>query len=269
WSTIAARLPGRTDNEIKNYWNTHIRKRLLKSGIDPVTHTPRLDLLDLSSILRSSICNSPQLMNMSGLLGLQSLVNPDLMRLLNTLITSQRERQDYSLQNLQDNQVPKPQNQNHQFSSFQPNHQMQSSNHQQTPLLTASSTAAFAQFLNEAQQVLQCNTIEQSNTTNLDSQNSQHTMRQNHTVGFTSKSTENFGHYQSNQDYGSDQLFINSLPGNSNLQLNNYFNQDSFGFSSSQTPMNSSNTTEDDRDSYCSDLLQFQIPDMLDINGFM
>ncbi|RZC65498.1 hypothetical protein C5167_009189 [Papaver somniferum] len=274
WSTIAARLPGRTDNEIKNYWNTHIRKRLLKSGIDPVTHTPRLDLLDLSSILRSSICNSPQLMNISGLLGLQSLVNPDLMRLLNTLVTCQRGRQDYSLQNLQDNQVSKPQNQNHQFSSFQPNHQMQSSNHQQTPLLAASSTAAFAQFLNEAQQVLQGN--EQSSSINLDSVNSQHTMRQNHNVGFTSNSTENVVHFQSNQDYGSDQVFINSLPGNSNFQLNNYINQDSFGLNSvlstptsSQTPMNSSNATEDERDSYCSDFLQFQIPDMLDINGFM
>lgn len=28
WSLIAGRLPGRTDNEIKNYWNTNISKRL-------------------------------------------------------------------------------------------------------------------------------------------------------------------------------------------------------------------------------------------------
>ncbi|KAK4488690.1 hypothetical protein RD792_004464 [Penstemon davidsonii] len=28
WSLIAGRLPGRTDNEIKNYWNTHLSKKL-------------------------------------------------------------------------------------------------------------------------------------------------------------------------------------------------------------------------------------------------
>ncbi|XVF71386.1 hypothetical protein PTKIN_Ptkin12aG0033500 [Pterospermum kingtungense] len=40
WSKIASHLPGRTDNEIKNYWNTHIKKKLRKMGIDPLTHQP-------------------------------------------------------------------------------------------------------------------------------------------------------------------------------------------------------------------------------------
>lgn len=40
WSKIAAHFPGRTDNEIKNHWNTRIKKRLKQLGVDPVTHMP-------------------------------------------------------------------------------------------------------------------------------------------------------------------------------------------------------------------------------------
>ncbi|KAL0408709.1 UNVERIFIED_CONTAM: Transcription factor [Sesamum radiatum] len=41
WSAIATYLPKRTDNEIKNYWNTRLKKRLIRMGIDPVTHKPK------------------------------------------------------------------------------------------------------------------------------------------------------------------------------------------------------------------------------------
>ncbi|KAL3748885.1 hypothetical protein ACJRO7_010036 [Eucalyptus globulus] len=34
WSLIAGRLPGRTDNEVKNYWNSHLRRKLLSKGIN-------------------------------------------------------------------------------------------------------------------------------------------------------------------------------------------------------------------------------------------
>lgn len=51
---IAGRIPGRTDNEIKNYWNTHLSKKLITQGIDPRTHKP----LNPSSSLNNPACSS-------------------------------------------------------------------------------------------------------------------------------------------------------------------------------------------------------------------
>jgi myb proto-oncogene protein len=74
WSRIATQLPGRTDNEIKNYWNTHLKKKLLQMGIDPTTHKPRTDpnhLMNLSMLIGAS-ANVGNLMNPWGNgLGLQ------------------------------------------------------------------------------------------------------------------------------------------------------------------------------------------------------
>ncbi|KAI3962831.1 hypothetical protein MKW92_048226 [Papaver armeniacum] len=66
WSQIATHLPGRTDNEIKNYWNTHIKKKLLQMGIDPITHRPRTDLnllANLSNLLIGSNRDTNNLFN--------------------------------------------------------------------------------------------------------------------------------------------------------------------------------------------------------------
>eukprot|EP00257_Ricinus_communis_P025852 XP_025013266.1 transcription factor MYB53 isoform X2 [Ricinus communis] len=64
WSAIAQHLPGRTDNEIKNFWNTHLKKKLLQMGIDPVTHRPRPDL--------NILANLPQLLAAANLSNLMS-----------------------------------------------------------------------------------------------------------------------------------------------------------------------------------------------------
>ncbi|CAH2055251.1 unnamed protein product [Thlaspi arvense] len=73
WSSIAGHLSGRTDNEIKNYWNTHIRKKLIQMGIDPVTHRPRTDHLNVLAAL-------PQLLaaaNFNNLLSLNQNIQLD------------------------------------------------------------------------------------------------------------------------------------------------------------------------------------------------
>jgi hypothetical protein len=65
WSLIAARMPGRTDNDIKNHWNTRLKKKLCNMGIDPVTHKPISELLrDIAGTMQpdgssAAGCNNP------------------------------------------------------------------------------------------------------------------------------------------------------------------------------------------------------------------
>ncbi|XVF16271.1 hypothetical protein REPUB_Repub10bG0016700 [Reevesia pubescens] len=54
WSKIASHFPGRTDNEIKNHWNTRIKKKMKLLGLDPVTHKP----IEKAEKSTDSDCNS-------------------------------------------------------------------------------------------------------------------------------------------------------------------------------------------------------------------
>ncbi|KAF4355536.1 hypothetical protein CsatB_010346 [Cannabis sativa] len=57
WSVIASQLPGRTDNDVKNYWNTKLKKKLLARSTnsnettDNSTTTDHLNLTRFSSPL--------------------------------------------------------------------------------------------------------------------------------------------------------------------------------------------------------------------------
>ncbi|OIW13020.1 hypothetical protein TanjilG_15469 [Lupinus angustifolius] len=71
WSQIAAQLPGRTDNEIKNLWNSCLKKRLRQSGIDPVTHKP-LSEVENGEDNSSSLDKAPEVSNELNLLKSES-----------------------------------------------------------------------------------------------------------------------------------------------------------------------------------------------------
>ncbi|XP_060174549.1 transcription factor MYB48-like [Lycium barbarum] len=55
WSKIAGKLPGRTDNEIKNYWRTHMRKQAQDQKKNKAPISPSSS----SSNCSSSSANSP------------------------------------------------------------------------------------------------------------------------------------------------------------------------------------------------------------------
>ncbi|CAH8355822.1 unnamed protein product [Eruca vesicaria subsp. sativa] len=49
WAAIASYLPQRTDNDIKNYWNTHLKKKLQLQRQNGITNEGNTDMTEISS----------------------------------------------------------------------------------------------------------------------------------------------------------------------------------------------------------------------------
>ncbi|CAK7327526.1 unnamed protein product [Dovyalis caffra] len=257
WSAIASRLPGRTDNEIKNHWNTHIKKKLLRMGMDPVTHKPRLDLLQLFSVLNSSVHNSSQL-SISSLLGIGPILNPNHLALATSFLSCQGNNisQDVCPTNFQESQLGNDQFHN-QFQCLQPNEL-----HDQ---IQACRNTSSAQFLNETQ-IREAN-LEQlySNPSNFSCQNSSWHTNGERTLNNGESITSNYVYHDSNNKPIINDTSFEALP---SLSFSSLLSTPS----SSTTPLHSSSTTyvnistEDERDSYCSNMLMFDLPNSLDAN---
>ncbi|XP_024026656.1 transcription factor MYB113-like [Morus notabilis] len=52
WAMIAGRIPGRTANDVKNYWNTHLRKKVALFPHDKNTKNTNNDIIAKSNVFK-------------------------------------------------------------------------------------------------------------------------------------------------------------------------------------------------------------------------
>lgn len=208
-------------------------------GIDPVTHAPRLDLLDISSILRSALLGgtNPNFLNI--LSGAQALMNPELLKLA-TLLNLKNENNT--------NLVSQNQQQINNVANYCTQQQLQSQVSPQIQFQIPTQTN---------------NNVDNGLSSNLISNMSCSSSAQNSNPCF-------FGEDLISRQYSELVHCLNDT-NKSNMEYESVLSTPL----STPTPLNSSSTyvnssTEEERDTYCSDIFKFEIPEStLDINDFL
>lgn len=252
WSAIAARLPGRTDNEIKNYWNTHIRRRLLKNGIDPVTHTPRVDFLELSNILNAAK------INLSNFLNLQTLVNPQVLTLAALVASSNKENRELFLNNNINNPMnPNMKQQDPNFTCSPSNFPSTQNVSQTLPMQINDVQLPPMNLVNmntdaSSQDILMC-TRSTEGCFNISNYGSQFTSVMTESSSFQPLYTEN--NMPNTQTFNDDSVLSSPMTSPA-------------PFISSSTFINN-RSTEDERESYCSKMFKLDIEESFELNDFM
>lgn len=200
-----------------------------------MTHRPRLDLLNLSSFLNTVLFNQQAHLDVSKLLDIKPQLNTEFLRIAVNLLQSQCHNQNLFKQN----QVQDSQSISHQTTSQQ---------------LPASLLYNPAQFIQPSQ--WQNNEPSSSN------------------LSESFVTSNNNLHYENNEQPISSLLYeISNGEVASDPYL--YSNLDSVlstpvstvALNNSCTIINNS-TEEEEKDTYCSNLYDFQIPDLLDMSEF-
>ncbi|KAG6603729.1 Transcription factor MYB-like protein, partial [Cucurbita argyrosperma subsp. argyrosperma] len=258
WSAIAARLPGRTDNEIKNYWNTHIRKKLLRMGIDPVTHNPRLDVLDLSSIFGSSFCNNPnsQINSFSRLIGIHNRLANSFMSFNNISHFSMQNVENHEQSNMiiSQSQLLPPQQPHYQIDQSPALPPLHEASAGCSPSTTTSCGGEAYLFPS-------------SNFSDFYSQNCHQQTQELNGFNYSECALPSYDFYKQEQEQEQvHQQVIEPSPETSTLNSSpTPLNSNSTYFSTA----NGNGTDQDEKESYCSDFFKFEIPDLLDVNPFV
>ncbi|EFH66567.1 hypothetical protein ARALYDRAFT_472119, partial [Arabidopsis lyrata subsp. lyrata] len=77
WQLIAQHLPGKTEEEVKMFWNTKLKKKLSEMGIDHVTHRPFSHVLAEYGNINGGGNINPNPLNQAGSLGRNHSLNDD------------------------------------------------------------------------------------------------------------------------------------------------------------------------------------------------